>query len=152
VFEFDDPDGDGGDAPTIDEVELPAGSYSLAVVFENGLEDPPEDITEEIEYESDEHQLFFTGSAVNGPAADNAGAPLTHAYGDQDGDGNPIGLANTIDAVAGTGDLIVTLRHLPPLSGMPTKTSSLAADVKDGGFSAIGGSSDVNVTFAVAVQ
>ncbi len=152
VFEFDDPDGDGGEAPTVDTIDLLGADYDVSVSFTNGLVSPPEDITAEIEDENDEHQIFFTGSAVNGPAADNAGAALTHAYADQDGDGNPIGLANTITAAAGTGDLVVTLRHLPPVGDAPAKTSTLADDVKSGGFGAIGGSSDVQVTFPVTVQ
>lgn len=152
VFEADDPDGDGGEAPTIDDIVLAPGSYTLAVAFENRLEEPPEDITEEIDDESDEHQLFFTGSGVNGPAADNAGAPLEHAYADTDGDGNPIGLANTMDVVVGTGDLVVTLRHLPPVNDAVTKVSDLAAQVQSSGLGGIGGSSDVQVTFPVNVQ
>ena len=152
VFEFDDPDGDGGNAPTVDTVELSAGRYTLTVVFENRLESPAEDITEEIEDEADEHQLFFIGSAVDGPATTNAGAPLVHSYGDQDADGLPIGLTNTIDASIGTGDLTLVLRHLPPFDGVPVKSGTLAEDVASGGLAAIGGSTDVQVTFSVAVQ
>src|SRR5262245_44181440 len=68
--EFDDPDGDGGDPPVVDPVNLAAGTYLLSVTFENRLEDPPEDITEEVMDESEEHQIFFTGTAVDGPASD----------------------------------------------------------------------------------
>lgn len=152
VFEFDDPDGDGGEAPTVNTIDLFANNYDVSVEFENGLESPPEDITEEVENEDDEHQIFFTGTAVNGPAADNAGAPLTHAYDDADGDGNPVGLANTITAAAGSGDLVLTLRHMPLVGGTPTKTATTAEEVKSGGFAAISGTSDVQVTFPVTVQ
>src|SRR5687768_9123241 len=48
LFEVDDPDGDGGDPPLIDPVDLAAGGFTLAVGFENRLEDPPEIITDEI--------------------------------------------------------------------------------------------------------
>ena len=152
VFEFDDPDGDGGEAPTVDPIELAPGSYALTVGFENRLEDPPEDITVEVEDEGDEHQVFFTGDAVDGPASDNPGAPLMHAYDDQDIDGNPIGLRNTIVAAAGTGELTVTLRHMPPVNDQPVKTADTASEVRDGGFSAIGGENDAQVDFAVTVQ
>jgi hypothetical protein len=152
TFEFDDPDGDGGDPATIDSVDLTAGAYTVVVYFENRLEDPAEDITEEIMDEADEHQIFLTGTAVDGPATDNAGAPLMHAYDDQDTNGHPIGIASTITAIAGTGDLVVTLRHLPPVGDQPAKTAGLAADVAGGGFAAIGGSSDASVTFPVTVQ
>lgn len=151
VFEFDDPDGDGGDAPSIDPIDLPAGSYTLAIGFENRLETPAEDITAEVADEAEEHQVFLTGSAVFGPASTTANAALTHAYADTDADGNPIGLANTITAAAGSGNLIVTLRHLPPLDGTPVKTADLAAQVAASGLASIGGDSDASVTFPVSV-
>ena len=150
-FEFDDPDGDGGNEPTVDDIDLAAGTYAVDFAVENRLEDPAEDITEEIDEEADEHQVFFTGTAVDGPATDNSGAPLTHSYGDQDSNGYPIGLTNTFAAVVGTGNLIVTLRHLPPVNDTPVKTGTLAADVQTGGLTSIPGSSDVQVTFAVNV-
>jgi hypothetical protein len=147
---FDDPDGPGGDPPTVDPVNL-AGSttYTLAVRFQNGLEEPPEEITDEVRDEGEDHQVFFTGTAVNGPASDQPLAPLTHTYADQDAGGLPLGLTNTIVTDAGTGTLTVTLRHLPPLNDQPVKTASAAADVKAGGFAALGGATDAQVDFAV---
>ncbi len=152
VAAFDDPDGDGGEPPVVDPIALAPGSYTLAVQFENGLEDPPEDITSEVADESDQHQLFFTGTAVDGPASDVPGAPLTHAYGDQDVNGLPIGLANDITATVGAGTLTVTLRHLPPISGIAAKVASLADDVAAGGLAALPGESDANVDFVVTVD
>jgi hypothetical protein len=152
VAEFDDPDGDGGEPPTIDPIELvDGGIYTLTITFENRLEDPPEDITAEVEDEAEEHQIFLTGSAVGGPATDKPGAPLFHQYADQDANGLPIGLTNTIDAQVGAGELTVTLRHLPPINGNPTKTADIAGQVRDGGFSSIGGETDAQVTFDVNV-
>lgn len=150
--EFDDPDGDGGDAPTVDEIELVAGSYDMAVRFENRLEEPPEDITREVADEGDEHLVFFTGSAVTGPASDEPGAPLVHDYGDEDAQGLPLGLQNTLEASAGTGDLVLTLRHLPVVGGQAQKTADTLAEVRASGFSAIGGTSDAQVTFPVTVR
>lgn len=150
--EFDDPDGDGGDPPIVDPIDLTAGAYTLAISFENRLEDPPEDITQEIADEADEHQIFLTGTAVDGPASDQPGAPLMHAYDDTDANGLPIGLANTINASAGNGELTITLRHLPSLNDVAQKTADLAAQVETDGFSAIGGDTDAQVTFAVTVQ
>jgi len=153
IAEFDDPDGDGGDPPTIDPIDLVDGAtYTLTVGFENRLEDPPEDITVEVEDEGDEHQIFFTGTAVDGPASDQPGAPLTHSYDDQDANGLPIGLSNTIVAATGTGELTVTLRHMPPVNETPTKTADSAMQVSEGGFSAIGGETDAQVDFDVTVQ
>ena len=150
--EFDDPDGDGGDPPTADPVDLAAGTYTMTVIFENRLEDPPEDITTEVEDESDEHQVFLTGTAVDGPASDNPGAPLSHAYADQDAGGLPIGLSNTITAAAGTGQLTVTLRHLPPVNDTAVKTADLPSQINAGGFSSIGGTTDATADFTVTVQ
>lgn len=152
IAEFDDPDGDGGDPPVVDAIELTAGTYTLGVGFENRLEDPPEDITVEVADESDAHQIFVTGTAVDGPASDQPGAPLAHAYADSDSNGLPIGLENSVTATAGTGELTVTLRHLPPVNDTAVKTADLAAEVKDGGFAAIGGETDAQVTFMVTVQ
>jgi hypothetical protein len=150
---FNDPDGDGGGAPTVDPVVLADGTtYTLAVVFENRLEEPPEDITEEVSDESDEHQIFFTGSAVDGPASDQPGAPLTHAYADEDANGLPIGLESSVVAAAGAGELTVTLRHLPPVNDTAVKTAELAGAVREGGFGSLGGTTDAQVDFMVTVE
>jgi len=148
---FDDPDGDGGGPPVVDPINLTAGGFTAAVKFENRLETPPEDITVEVQDESDQHQVFFTGSAVDGPAASNPAAPLVHAYADTDANGLPIGLANTITARTGTGQLVLTLKHLPPLDGNAQKTSDLAARVTANGINSIAGDTDASVSFPVAV-
>jgi hypothetical protein len=152
VVEADDPDGDGGDPPVIDDLDLAAGAYTLAVTFENRLEDPPENITEEVADESDQHQVFFTGTGVDGPASDQPGAPLTHAYADTDANDLPVGLDNTITAAAGAGNLTVTLRHLPPINDVAQKTADLAEEVKANGFGSLAGDTDAAVTFPVTVQ
>lgn len=150
---WDDPDGDGGAAPAIDAVTLTASTtYALTVTFTNKLASPAEDITEEVEAEGDEHQLFFTGTAVNGPAAVNAGAVLEHAYDDVDAEGLPVGLANTVTTRSGSGKLTVTLRHLPPVSESPVKTAQLAANAAQDGLGALPGDSDASVTFDVTVR
>ncbi len=148
----DDPDGDGGEPPVIDDVGLFDGTtYGVTVAFENRLEEPAEDITAEVADEAEDHQVFFTGTAVNGPASDRPGAGLVHAYADEDAAGLPIGLDNTITVGGAGGELTVTLRHLPPVNDQPVKTSTTAAEVAAGGFAAIGGTTDAQVTFEVAV-
>lgn len=151
---WNDPDGEGGAAPTADDITLTVGStYTVTLRFLNELETPAENITAEIEEEDDEHQVFFTGSVVEGPAATNAGASLLHSYGDMDAGGLAVGLTNTVVArSAGNGTLTVTLRHLPEMSGAPQKVASLASDVASGGIDSIAGDSDVSVNFAVTVQ
>lgn len=152
IASVDDPDGDGGNPPTVKPVMLTAGMFDMSVKFENKLATPPVDITEEVKDEADEHQVFFTGNAVQGPASNQPGAPLMHTYADADSKGLPIGLANKVTAAAGTGMLTVTLRHLPPVNDMAVKSAALAETVRSSGFSAIGGSTDVQVSFPVTVQ
>jgi hypothetical protein len=149
---FDDADGDGGEAPTVDPINLAtATTYDLTVRFQNKLETPAEEITDEVRDESDEHQLFFTGTAVNGPASDQPGAPLAHTYSDADGNGLPVGLSNAIVTTTGTGTLTVVLRHLPPVNDVAVKTAELASTVRADGLAALPGESDVQVDFAVTV-
>ena len=146
-----DPENDGD--PVIDHIHLlDSEDYDLVVSFMNELEDPAEDITSEIAEESAEHQVFFVGSAVAGPAGTGSSAVVTHAYADTDSDGNPIGLANTIttDSV-GSGVMTVVLRHLPYEDGNSIKTSTLTDDVAAGGIEALPGASDVEVDFDLEV-
>lgn len=151
MFRFDDDDGDGGSPGMSEPITLTAGTtYELTLSFLNALETPPEDITLEVHDEAVQHQVFFTGSAVVGPATTNTAGPLTQRYGDTDDNGLPIGLTSMIVTSAGTGDLVVTLRHMPP-EEPPPKSADSAMQVAAGGFSTIGGSSDAQVTFAVTV-
>ena len=161
TFGWSDPEDDGD--PIVDDILLPDGSdhdhhdaatYTLDVEVWNELEDPPEAVTPEIAELDTEHQFFFTGSAVEGPATgDNPNAIIEHSYADEDADGLPLGLTNTIQTVDwGTGELTVTLRHMPPENDQPVKVAGLAGDVADGGFGAIGGDNDIQVTFSIEVE
>ena len=159
VFAFNDPDGDGGVSGSADRIELVAGTtYTLAVRFENGLVDPAEDITEEIEEEAEEHFVFILGD-VTGPAAMSAASLLTHSYADLESDygGNavgedlPVGLRNTITAdSAGNGELRVMLRHLPELNDEPQKSGDLPQLLADG--DDLPGSVDADIVFELVVQ
>ncbi|MBT8495181.1 MAG: hypothetical protein KJO07_19200, partial [Deltaproteobacteria bacterium] len=122
VASFSDPDGDGGESPTVDDIQLVvATNYTLTIELLNELESPAESITDEIEEEAEEHQLFVTGD-VDGPASDSASPLVSHSYADvesdygpnSEGDDLPVGLVNDIAGVSpGGGSLTVTLRHLP---------------------------------------
>ncbi len=151
VATFNDPDGDGGAAPSIDPVNLTPGNYTLTVQFQNRLVTPLEEITDEVNGEHDVHLLLFTGTAVVGPATSNTTGPLMQSYSDMDDNGLPIGLANAIVASAGTGQLTVTLRHMPP-EEPPVKSATTVMGVKTGGIDSIGGSTDAQVNFSVTVQ
>jgi hypothetical protein len=119
------------------------------VRFLNGLEDPPEDLTGEISDEAEEHQVFFTGTALQ---RDDA-ARLTVTYDDADSNGLPIGLAWTAETVlAGDGELTVTLRHLPTQGDTQQKLAGLAEVVDADGFGGLGGDNDAQVTFPVTVS
>jgi hypothetical protein len=152
-FAWADPENDGG--PVVDDILLSdAEDYVLEVSFLNELADPPEDITGEVEAEGDQHQVFFTGSAVEGPATgDNPDAVISHTYGDEDENGLPLGLVNDISTLgAGVGGLTVTLRHLPPENDSPVKVEGLAEAAATGGMESLPGEADASVDFVVTVE
>ena len=153
TFAWADPENDG--TPVVDPIVLAdAETYTLGVSFLNELEAPAEDITEEVDAESDQHQVFFTGSAVQGPATgENASAVIAQAYDDADANGFPIGLASSVGTLGvGSGTLTITLRHLPPENDTPVKTGTLADDVAAGGIESLPGETDASVDFALEVQ
>ncbi len=153
TFTWSDPEADG--SPVIDDVRLPAGgAWTLSISFLNALEEPAEDVTVEVEAEAEQHQVFLTGGAVEGPATgENPDAVIEHTYADEDENGFPVGLENSIVArSAGSGTLEITLRHLPPQNGSPVKTATLAEDAASGGLAGLPGEPDANVEFAVTVE
>lgn len=160
-FTWADPEADGD--PVADEILLPDGSdhshhdgqaYTVDIEVWNELEDPAEEVTPEIAELPDEHQFFFTGSAVESDATgDNPQAILTQSYADEDPGGLPIGLSNTVETLAwGSGELVVTLRHLPYEDGETTKSEGLAEDVADDGFGGIPGDNDIQASFTIEVE
>ena len=137
-----------GEGQDQDVVLTNATAYDLSISALNELETPIEDITPEIADEADEHQLFFTGSAIDDGL-------ITHTYEDSDGEGLPLGLENTVDAVAaGVGELTVTLRHLALQNGNKVKREGMAEDVAAEGFSGISGEGDddFSIDFVIEVQ
>jgi len=161
VAAFSDPDGDGGVSGSAEPITLLAGTtYDLRIVFTNDLEQPPGDITAEIEDEAEEHQIFIAGEGVGGPASsDDAAVLVSHGYADQEssygadtvGDDLPVGLASIITATtAGTGTLTVRLQHLPELNGTPQKVAGLAERLGMG--EALPGDTDAAVEFELTVQ
>lgn len=150
VVAFRDPDGDGGMSGTADDLELVAGeTYSLSIRLLNELDDPAEDITEEVREEAEEHMVFLSSPMVSITYAD-----LESDYGENlVGDDLPVGLVHTVIASAPTSEpseLRVVLRHLPELNGEPQKTAELPMMAAAG--EALPGDVDVDVTFALTVQ
>lgn len=134
-----DPEDDG--SPVVVSPELAANTeYQVSVEFLNELEDPAEDITEEIDDEADEHQVFFTTDVVV-------------AYNDEDSIGLPLGLDVTLTTGdEGTEDLTITLQHMPALDGVAQKEAGLAEQAAADGVSSLPGDVDVSITIPMTVQ
>lgn len=131
VYQAIDADGDGPGNIQIDDITLSANAtYTVALEFLNELESPAEDITEEVEEEGQEHQIFYTVDPSN---------LLSVAYSDQDAGGLPIGLSTTWTTLdAGNGTVSVVLKHQP--------------DIKTGSSGINDGETDINVNFVVILE
>ncbi len=130
---FEDPDGEGSGAPTITGGTLAANTtYSGTIEFLDETDpNDVEDITEEVEEEDDEHEVFYLPST---------GLNITFSNLDLDGDGNPLGLTFTATTgAASTGTLTVALIH----EGNKPNDGTLAD---------AGGETDVEVPFPVTIQ
>jgi hypothetical protein len=137
IATFTDLDGPGGSDPVITKpVTLQANrTYSVSVEFLNEAESPAEDITEEVNSESDEHQVFFVVSNT---------LNLNYQYGDTDANNQPLGLQGLVTtAAASSGTLQVLLIHEPNKS---------AQGVANGDPTNAGGETDISVSFDVTVQ
>jgi hypothetical protein len=140
LYVWTDPDNDG--TPEVDPIFLSLGVHTASVRFLNALEDPPEDITIEVEAEAEQHQVFWE-------VPTNVSVSVT----DQDANGLPLGLAATLDGdEAGAGTLTITLRHLPQQSGLAVKVDGLADTVASQGIEAIPGDSDARVSFDLEIE
>lgn len=127
-----DLDGDGPNPPvvTVSGDLSAATTYNGSIVVLNETESPAEDITEEVEGESEEHQFFYTTGG---------GLDVTTEYDNFDGNGNPLGTEFVLTAAtASSGTLTFTLRH------EPTKPNTGLGDA--------GGETDIAATFNVTVQ
>ena len=115
TMQTQDLDGDGPNAPVVTvSGPLTSGtSYSGSIQWLNEMEDPAEDITEEILEEDDEHQVFFSA----------AGVGMEFVYMDFDGNGNPLGTQFVLAPLGtGSGSVTITLVHEPtkPNDGLDT--------------------------------
>jgi hypothetical protein len=159
--EWADPELDG-DARIDDIVLHDAGTaadhaprrYRLELEAWNDLEDPAEDVGAQILDLAEEHWLFFTGGAVEGPSTGaNPDALFSLATLDTDADGLPLGMVNEVETLArGSGELEVVLRHLVPENGESTKVEGLDTLLAEEGLGALPGANDVQVVFSVTVE
>lgn len=136
VYQAEDADGDGPEDVVAEDIILNDNTaYNLTVGFYNGLleeTDEEYDVTEEVEEEGDEHQVFYEWN----PATLLDGQL---SYNDEDENGLPIGLSTTFTTgdTGQSGTLRVVLKHQP---GIKSATSG----INDG-------ESDVDVTFIVTI-
>jgi len=131
-----DLDGEGPNDPvvTVSGPLLANTTYTGSVSFLNETENPVEDITSEVVTEGVDHQVFYQFPPDLG----------TFAYTDTDTNGKPIGVTFTFTTQNATsGNLIVTLRHLPKKS---------AAGVASGNIANAAGSTDAQVFYPVVVN
>ena len=140
-----DPDGAGvQELQVLDAINLAANTeYLLSMMIENCLEDPCEDMNEEIAEEAEEHQFFFafTNDAFTSPAGngniDSASDPIN--YNDSDSNGNSLGLNTSwTTGSASTGTFTVQLQHQP--------------DVKTATSGATDGDTDFALTFNLNIN
>ena len=128
TYKFDDPDGDGGAAPTKDQIVLAANkTYNVTLLLLNKTVNPAADITAEIAAEADAHRFYFQPSG---------GANIAVSNLNNDAGGIPLGITSTwTTTAAASGTMKVTLRHYggnPPNkeAGDPVNSSKSATDVE----------------------
>ena len=127
-YAFRDPDGDGGNGPTVhDTIRLVANTYYNATVqVLNETESPAEDVTLEVLDEDDEHLFCYD------PSNTNVSVTRTDSDGTYE-----IGVTSRWDTGAiATGNTTITLKHQP--------------GVKDG--TCAPGDTDIEVTFVTEIQ
>jgi hypothetical protein len=132
-----DLDGNGPATPvvTISANIIPGATYTGTVSFLNEIANPIQNITQEVEQEGVDHQLFFQAPTTLGAIT----------YDDADANGKPIGLKFKFTAgnVPTTGNLIVTLRHKP---------NKNATGVATGIITNAAGETDAEVVYPISIQ
>lgn len=126
TFTSVDLDGDGPNPPVVSAPNLAGNTtYMGTIEILNESEEEPEDITEEIKEEDEEHQLIY----------EIGGALDSVTVTDSDGNGDPIGLEFTlVTLTAGEASLNIYLKH------EPTKPN-------DGSFEGSGGENEFTAEF-----
>lgn len=128
-----DLDGDGPNPPVITPSEnLTANTiYNGVITILNETVSPAENITEEVEEESNEHQFFYTIETI---------LNATMAYNNLDENGDPLGTEFTLTTGnASSGLLTFTLRHEPKKPN-------------DGTLDDAGGETDISATFNIIIE
>ncbi len=128
-FVWNDPDGNGAQKATIDNINLAVNTtYTATIKLENATVSPAENITDEVQKESTAHIFVYTYDQAN----------ATFEITDKDTAGKPLGIATKVTTkIVGNGKLRVVLKHLP------TDKSNAQNP---------GGATDVDVEFPVLVK
>jgi hypothetical protein len=130
VVTFNDPDGDGGNAPTQFETIhlLKNSTYKVEVTLLDKSKSPADTISNEVLEEANDHLFFYSS---------NPTGLVNVAITDKDGNGKNLGLKSTWTTTnAGSGKVKVKLMHQP--------------GVKDG--TSATGDTDIEVDFQVNVK
>ena len=139
TVQFQDLDGEGGNAPVVDRIVVDAGTdYTGTVQVLNETETPPENITEEVEEEAEAHQFFYTPLGGFSPASISY-SDKESDYVTNSGADHPVGLAFTLSVPenAANGQLRVRLSHY---DDAPKDGTNLSDET------------DIDVTFDVQVR
>jgi hypothetical protein len=139
--EFSDPDGQGGNAPTITPINLLTNGNYICLINVLDASNPSEvdTITIEINEEAADHQFFYAPSNLS-PASVNTN------YKDFDENGKPLGLQSQWitgpEVSPSNATMKIVLRHQPNKSG---------ANVSNGDITNAGGETDVEIDFPIII-
>lgn len=136
TYQFDDPDGPGGNAPTTQDIVLaPSKTYAVTVQLLNKTATPAADVTEEVKEEAIAHRFYYEPTA---------GGNIAISGLNNDPNGVPLGITSKwVTGAAATGKIKVTLRHY---GGTPPNKA--AEDLVNSAKS----STDIEVEFNTKIQ
>jgi hypothetical protein len=124
TFKFDDADGPGGAAPVVDTIKLGATkTYTATLTLLNKTANPVEDITEEVEEEANDHEIFIEPAAGSNIVVTNRNLAGTLNL--------PLGITSTWAAgAAANGTLKITLKHKPGAKAAGDNVSKGETDIE----------------------
>jgi hypothetical protein len=104
MFEYSDPDGNGGNPPVAQNITLQANkTYNVDIEFWDKSKNPAVNITNEVKEESTAHRIYYQPSA---------GSNVTIGNLNNDANGIPLGTSSTwTTGAAANGTVTITLRH-----------------------------------------
>ncbi len=134
VFTWRDLDGEGGNAPVIEDIVLERGkTYFVTLDLLDETKTPADDITAEVREEADAHRVYYTVSGSAGLLIDNL---------DKDDEGISLGtIAQWTATQSGTGSVRIVLRHYP--SGGKEESDPMTSSKS---------STDVDVSFNLVIN